>query len=476
MSAKVWLAVLVMLLGVFATFNGRAPDSDEGLHAAASLMLADGMKAVSGGADIRSWAMNYNAQFKSFGGWVYQEPVPYVVRSLFFIFFRKMENHTTLFLPNILATAAIVFVIYDFGRNIYGEKAGIFSAFIFAMYPITISFSKSVFPGVMAALFLLLSAKYLWIFGNNGEGKSAFLAGLFFALAVFSKYPIVLLGPVLGYLVYKKDKKHVLAAAGPTLVIGALWFGVLFSVIDNPLDAFNRAKDANTIFYFPRLIGYLPYFFLLLSTPFAILLFCGTVDRFRTRKLDIPLFYLAYFLAPTFVFWPAFESPLSELPGSMRFLLPCIPFFALICGDTLSKLPKKAGTIIITFMFLTFVPFTRELESFRGNREYEDVLEYLSTLEGANIVSEDFQLMRAFYLAKTPEGKLVWWWQTKDGHLEELLTPGSYENYGEHCKIDYYLGVGELPETLSGAYVGEEIFESFVLYELDPEKTCLNRP
>ncbi len=470
----VWFATFLFLAGVLFTFNDRHIDSDGGLHAAAGLMLADGVKAVFGGEqDLRVWAVEYNRQFKSFGGWVYQEPVPHLLWGLSFLFFREIGfsgiEFPALFIPNILASITTIVLLYDFGREAYGEKAGRFSSLLFALSPSTVSFAKTILPGPIASLFLLLSARYLWKFRKKGDRKNSLLSGIFFALAVFSKYPIVVLAPFLGYLVWKKNRKRLLEAVGPSVLLGLLWLCVAFLLFSQPLGVFQRSRDMNKTLYFPRLIGYLPHLFLFLSTPFALLLFYSVVERIIKKRIDIPLIYAAYFLAPNFLFWPAFET-FEASPCIMRFLLPCIPFFSLICAETLSRLSPRRVKTFFALMVITFVPFTQQLEGLKERRAYDDVLGRLEELEGS-VVVEEFQVVRALYVLSNPEGNLTFWWQASGEPLETLLTLGNYEGYENHCRVDYYLG-GGIPSDLEDAVVGEERFEDFVLYKLDPDKTC----
>jgi len=114
--------------------------------------------------------------------------------------FRNRERYHHIFQ---LARCAVIlfgclggFLLYQFAKEIYGYRGGLFALFLYVFNPNIIAHSRLATIDAGATLTIFLSIYCLWKFLKQGDGTSAIIAGAALGLAQLSKFTALLLYPI----------------------------------------------------------------------------------------------------------------------------------------------------------------------------------------------------------------------------------------------------------------------------------------
>lgn len=121
------------------------------------------------------------------------------------------------------------FLIYRISEKRYGRRVAVISSVLFAVMPITWLTRRILLDSVLLP-FLLASILFATYASNaNGNKKNALvlLAGIFLGTSIFTKLPIIIMMPLVGYLVYSASSGNRLKMLGllfiPVILIPMIW-------------------------------------------------------------------------------------------------------------------------------------------------------------------------------------------------------------------------------------------------------------
>jgi len=246
-----------------------------------------------------------------------------------------------------LLTALLLgFYVYRFSTDLFGERGGIFSLFLFAFCPNMLAYSGIAVPDMPVTVFLFISVYYFWKCLCREDRGSLLPAGLSLGLALLSKFTAILLLPILVILtaahLYATRKNRFPALL---LVVGlgalVLWAGYRFALtpfLQGNQYRISQQQIGQAAFFLGTYSNHGWWYFypvvLLLKTPLpGLLLFCpALVLLFRGKscgRLDV--LFLLLPAAVVFVFFC-----LSGYAVGIRYLLPLYPFLFVAAGSLLS--------------------------------------------------------------------------------------------------------------------------------------------
>ena len=86
--------------------------------------------------------------------------------------------------------------IYDLGRKIFTDRAGLFAAAIYAIMPLSIYYGRVVMPEPMAQAWSIWALAMIWRWRTTQEERGVWKVGLLMAGAILAKLPQLMLFPV----------------------------------------------------------------------------------------------------------------------------------------------------------------------------------------------------------------------------------------------------------------------------------------
>jgi hypothetical protein len=287
-------------------------------------------------------------------------------------------------------------ILYLWTKSLYSKRAGILTLFLYCLSPNILAHARLATTDVVVTVFILLFAYMFWQFLQSpGYGK-AVIAGIFFGLALLSKYSALLILPIIlvFFFIMVPKQVRVKKVAILFLVFGfssflTLWAGYGFEVAPLLADTL-RAQDKFLIFkdfcsrfcpfysdtllnkilyslpvplssYILGVLGVIKhgadghsFFFLgnyymhglpcyyivafLIKTPLALIIaFLSGVLLAIKKKPKIADYYMLSFITVFFI-----AASFSKLQLGIRYILPIYPFCFIIAGRFLDiSLPKR---------------------------------------------------------------------------------------------------------------------------------------
>ncbi len=122
-------------------------------------------------------------------------------------FFYKYNNQAKEMLlaarvPVILIGILCGLLLFIWTASLYGEKAGLFSLFIYVFSPDILAHSGLATADMIATFFIFLASYSFWLFLRDSSVKNMLLAGFCLGLAELSKYSSILLYPIFLLLIF----------------------------------------------------------------------------------------------------------------------------------------------------------------------------------------------------------------------------------------------------------------------------------
>jgi len=150
-------------------------------------------------ADDQSWTTDANGQWNS--GWK-------------FIYSPENNTESLVFwsrLPIILLSLLLGWIIFKWGKELFGTKAGLLALALYAFDPNILGHNHYVTTDLGIAAFSVFSFYAFIRYLKKPTWKTVVLAGLFLGLAQLAKFSAVLLFPIFGitlvlYAIFRKDK------------------------------------------------------------------------------------------------------------------------------------------------------------------------------------------------------------------------------------------------------------------------------
>ena len=306
----------------------------------------------------------------------------YLANLLFQFFSADLDFRESAFIAgrtvSALAGSLSVVLIYFIAKELFSSRVGLLSAFLLAVFPIHITCSRYLKEDSLLLFFILLSLYLVTASVNKNRLSLLFLAAFTAGLAASTKYSGALAALVIAFAPWLKsgslipDKRFF--AAGLISII----FFITGFVAATPYSLLDHEKFLSDVAYESRHMSkghtsavdawsqYWMYHFsrsisqgVGLAAAFASLAGAGMLFRkFKTNGiLIIFLFFLFYFSAEIVKSKPA--------PQPERYILPCIPFVAVLSAvlfETITSRFKSSLISFILFASLVFFPLQRSLQ------------------------------------------------------------------------------------------------------------------
>ena len=257
-----------------------------------------------------------------------------------------------------------VFVVFLIGRRLFNERVGLLAALFTAFAVLHIQLAHFYTTEAMLTFFSCLSFLFVVRLSEEGKRWDAVLAGVFFGLAMASKFSAapMLAGFAVGVgllalrngsrvdtLIPTPDAiKPALRKLGIAAAFGFITFAIAqpYAILDLPYyaaDAYQQSQMVRRVIDFPytrQYDGSLPFAYHLwqfsvwgVGLPLAILMWAGlgfTAVRAALKRTRADILLLAWFL-PFF-----FITGLAEVKF-LRYLLPVTPFLAIMAANLSDK-------------------------------------------------------------------------------------------------------------------------------------------
>ena len=389
------IGVLLLLMltktGVFCFGN------DGDFHALAGFFLYDVIKwwvsSPTFSMDrIMEFVINYQAQFKFFGGISYYPPLHSLVIAFLCIFAGK--SIPVVYLASAIETIAAIFFTTRLYEFLYGKRTKMFYLLIFfmALNPVLFLYgaSSSLDPGLM--LFSVLTIYYFILFIHREDKKYLYITALMFGLGVLMKRPMLLMIPVL-VLAILLERKLVLVKRNIRPLLGSVLIALMIisPLILMELYYYNLGVSKiseRTILIAPvtdigKISNFLNMSFFTLFGNYLLIAFFFTKLWNMRRKRTTGELTMLLFIAAIFIFYNFF-SHVEE-----RYLLPAVPFIVILSVNGIHNVMKRFPKSRAFHVLLTFMVFTTPLICYGYNIAQLNINTSTDYTEAALFVSEN---------------------------------------------------------------------------------------
>jgi 4-amino-4-deoxy-L-arabinose transferase-like glycosyltransferase len=263
-------------------------------------------------------------------------------------------------------------VSYYFAKSLYGKKTAVITAFLMSVifYHVWMSLYIDI-DGNLLTLFSVMTLFSFHKFESGRDKKWLLLTGLSFGLAMLTKYPAILLVPVIILYDWISNKlgnlKYIAAFAAVGLTVFSLF--PLFSFATNSPEMFvstlewgggniGRTDAENVLYAYILSVGKLVIFLFQYGTPLLCLL-----PLLLIRKREKKDFILFFYIAMILLFYTL------VLPGGAkaRYLMPAVPVLAMLSSKSITLLAKKferRDAIRFACLFFAFLVIIMALNSY----------------------------------------------------------------------------------------------------------------
>lgn len=322
-------------------------------------------------------------------------PVSDILSSFFnLVFFQKLKvinDIDSYRVYGVFLASTLVGLVYFWVSSLYGKFAGLISSFSLSLYPLF--WSESHFnteKDIPETVFWSFMFYFLWRGFTKKSGKWIALSGVFFGLALGTKFNILFsfipifiwvflyLIKNLGYIKKSIFPLIVSFVLGITIFIGSwpyLWADPLARVykVFKFYKSIGLTTNVDPRFVGPFHINTYPMYWILYTTPIVILFLfvigvVVAVKRLRRDQSLTYLFFLLWLATPIVrVIWPG-----TTIYGGTRQIMEYIPPLAIIAGiggkylrEWISRFSGNRISYLV--VLLLFVPITLKLVEIHPN-------------------------------------------------------------------------------------------------------------
>jgi len=274
----------------------------------------------------------------------------------------RMLNRSRLMI--VFLAVILGYFIYVWGKELYGKKGALLSLLFFAFSPNLLAHSRLITPDMTVTTFMFISTFFFWKNSKYPSRKYSYIGGLFFGLALLSKFTSLLLLPIYGILFLtckihreKLRIKSLLIFIGTGLFILFLGYGFnITPYLQGIIFQLQHAADGHSSFLCGRhsSSGFW-YFFIIafiLKTPIPTLVLITCSFYLYIKNLDRHSRINELYLLVPIIFVFLFFSIKHQSIG-LRYILPIYPFLFVFLGQIV-KHNFRIKIVKYTFSILLF--------------------------------------------------------------------------------------------------------------------------
>ncbi len=290
-----------------------------------------------------------------------EDRYPSFLSNLFICYWQRLgRDEFTLRMSAVIFGMLTILAIYQIGKSLFGNKTGLLAAFILAISPVHIYYSREVRMYSMAALTVLLSVYYLIKALRCGKLKFWFGYLEFNLISIYLHYMniFILLAEIIFFLIFFKRYRHLLKG---WLSVHVVLFLLLIPWLINITSLMSLALTHGEKYYWvPQWIQHVSFKNILytlrnfsagynapgithvpLTVIFLLLLVFGLIKKGETEQ---NILFLSCFLIPIFGMY--LISKIKPLYTD-RYVLPSALFYYLLVANGLSKLRNRYAVPIL---------------------------------------------------------------------------------------------------------------------------------
>lgn len=279
------------------------------------------------------------------------------------------------FMANLLVTALStisIFLMYLVGREMFGKETALLSAFMLTFWPIHIYFSKQILVHTIAIFFGLLCLLFLKKAERIRRGCLFFLAGIFAALSILTRFTYLALLPIIVVNIFLFRKRYGFK------FIFSLFFGLIIPLLPYLVWAkinrgafFYTFKMASLLAYWSTsepVLFYFNNFHLILSFTGILGVLFWIYFKLKNKMIPRNEIFLLFWIFFPMIYLTTMSH--KEVRFLMITLVPIILLSALGFNDLFKKIENKRTAFSLLFIFLlagfsiyNHYPYKRECSS-----------------------------------------------------------------------------------------------------------------
>lgn len=260
-------------------------------------------------------------------------------------------------LMTLLVALLLGFYVYRFGRELYGELAGLLALLLFAFCPNILALSGNAVPDIPLTAFGFIFIYYLWQCLRGSSLVTTLLAGFYLGLALLSKFTALALLPIAGLLcliVAVTERKAVikpaliicgvavlLLLAGYGFQVTPFWQGMEYRIAQVDRGHLSFLMGDYSVhgwwYYYPVA--------LLLKTPLAMLALLGAALVMLVKARGQILRDSLFLIVPAVGIFLLFC--MSSYSVALRYILPIYPFLFVLTGSLVMQGKKFRSVIVL---------------------------------------------------------------------------------------------------------------------------------
>ena len=212
---------IIAVGGVYSTFQGvETLVAERSVYDASVIVAREGLGALLAQYGKLHWLGIQHPPF-----------VPWLNGTVMGLF---GENLLVVRLVSLAFGLGTVLALYGFGRDLYGHEVGLTAAVCFICFPYFFRLSAAASNDIQVTFFFLLTLWITFRLRCNPSWSLAAVGGLALGLGILSKYPMVLIYPVLSYVFWTSDREAARARqaflASVSVAVVLAWLGLAFHI------------------------------------------------------------------------------------------------------------------------------------------------------------------------------------------------------------------------------------------------------
>lgn len=265
----------------------------------------------------------------------------------------------------ILIALLLGWYIYRWSHSIYGKKGALLSLFFFTFSPNLLAHSHLTTPDMVLTTFFFIASFYYWKSLESGSRKYFIIGGVFFGLALMSKFTSVLLFPVFLciFLLYRKKGSRInifdnILFLGIGLFILLLGYGFnITPYFQGIIFQLEHAEKGHSSFLMGQYStsGWWYYYIIafLIKTPIPTLILFFTALIYTTVNFGFNRQMSELCLLIPVVVIMGFFSIMHQSIG-LRYVLPIYPFIFVLIGKITHVRIKGRGISLLFSLIIAW--------------------------------------------------------------------------------------------------------------------------